>query len=195
MTTSDVGDNAEKTRPLLAEHERLLDHVEHIRVAAIELPSLSAEERHELIERIASFPCDDLATHAERRATPLPTRCAPAPRSARDPADGLRPRGDPVGCTNSIFLQIDSIQYRAAEFVVAQAVPTKCWPCKSNSVRLGSSPCASKRVGGLRAFGRGSGRRASFTYSTPSGRFPEGFARPGKARTSCRAGATCGSSP
>jgi hypothetical protein len=32
MTTSDVGDNAEKTRPLLAEHERLLDHVEHIRV-------------------------------------------------------------------------------------------------------------------------------------------------------------------
>jgi hemerythrin-like domain-containing protein len=65
MTTSDVGDNAEKTRPLLAEHERLLDYVEHIRVAAIELPSLSAEERHELIERIVSFLCDDLATHAE----------------------------------------------------------------------------------------------------------------------------------
>ncbi len=45
----------------------------------------------------------------------------------------------------------------------AQAVPTKCWPCKSNSVCLGSSPRASKRVGGLRAFGRGSGRRANPT--------------------------------
>jgi hemerythrin-like domain-containing protein len=65
MTTSDVGDNAVQTRPLLAEHERLLDHVEHIRVAAIELPSLSEEERHELIERIVSFLRDDLATHAE----------------------------------------------------------------------------------------------------------------------------------
>jgi hemerythrin-like domain-containing protein len=65
MTTSDVGDNAVQTRPLLAEHERLLDHVEHIRVAAIELPSPSEEERHELIERIVSFLRDDLATHAE----------------------------------------------------------------------------------------------------------------------------------
>jgi universal stress protein family protein len=39
---------------------------------------------------------------------------------------------------------------------------TKCWPCKSNPVRLGS--CVSsvdRRVGRLRAFGRGSGRRAS----------------------------------
>jgi hemerythrin-like domain-containing protein len=64
MTTSDVGDNAVQTRPLLAEHERLLEHVEHIRVAAIELPSLSEEER-QLIERIVSFLRDDLATHAE----------------------------------------------------------------------------------------------------------------------------------
>ena len=37
----------------------------------------------------------------------------------------------------------------------------KYWPCKSNSVRLGSSPRAPKRVGGLRAVGRGSGHRAS----------------------------------
>jgi hypothetical protein len=35
------------------------------------------------------------------------------------------------------------------------------WPCKSNSVCLGSSPRAPARVGGLRAFGRGPGRRAS----------------------------------
>jgi hemerythrin-like domain-containing protein len=87
MTTSDVGDNAEKTRPLLAEHERLLDHVEHIRVAAIELPSLSEEERHELIERIVSFLRDDLATHAESEERGL------YPHVARllGPADGLRP--------------------------------------------------------------------------------------------------------
>ena len=33
-------------------------------------------------------------------------------------------------------------------------MPTKCWPCKSNSVCLGSSPRASKRVG---AFGLSAG--------------------------------------
>src|SRR5690242_5933280 len=37
----------------------------------------------------------------------------------------------------------------------------KYWPCKSNSVRLGSSPRSPRRVGGLRAVGRGSGHRAS----------------------------------
>jgi hypothetical protein len=41
--------------------------------------------------------------------------------------------------------------------------PSRCWPCKSNSVRLGSSSRALTRVGGLRAFSRGSGRRASKT--------------------------------
>ena len=40
---------------------------------------------------------------------------------------------------------------------------TRCWPCSSNSVRLGSAPRASKHVGGLRALGRGSGHRASPT--------------------------------
>jgi hemerythrin-like domain-containing protein len=64
--TSDGGGGAVETRSLLAEHERLLDHVAHIRVAALELASLSEEERHELIERIVSFLRDDLAPHAER---------------------------------------------------------------------------------------------------------------------------------
>ena len=36
MTMSDVDDGAEKTQPLLAEHKRLLDHVDHIRIAAFE---------------------------------------------------------------------------------------------------------------------------------------------------------------
>jgi hypothetical protein len=39
----------------------------------------------------------------------------------------------------------------------------ECWPCNSNSVRLSSAPRAPTRVGGLRAFGRDSGRRASST--------------------------------
>jgi hypothetical protein len=72
--TSDAGDDAVKTRPLLAEHERLLDHVAHIRVAAIELPSLSEEERHELIERIVSFLRDDLArTQSAKSEASIPT--------------------------------------------------------------------------------------------------------------------------
>lgn len=53
------------TETLEAEHERLLDHVEHIRVAALELPSLSNEERHELLERILFFLRGELAGHAE----------------------------------------------------------------------------------------------------------------------------------
>jgi hypothetical protein len=44
MTTSGVGDNAEKTRPLLAEHERLLDHVEHIRVPPKRPATLTVQE-------------------------------------------------------------------------------------------------------------------------------------------------------
>ena len=53
---------------------------------------------------------------------------------------------------------------------IALAVPQRNWPCKSNPVRLGSSPRASTRVGGLRAFGRGSGHRASPNQSTPLSR-------------------------
>jgi iron-sulfur cluster repair protein YtfE (RIC family) len=54
-----------KTATLRAEHERLLDHVEHIRVAALELPALSGEERRELVDRIISLLRNDLAAHAE----------------------------------------------------------------------------------------------------------------------------------
>lgn len=47
------------------EHASLLDHVEHIRLAAIELPSLSPEERQELVERILGFVQGELGRHAE----------------------------------------------------------------------------------------------------------------------------------
>src|SRR6266568_1477330 len=67
---------------------------------------------------------------------------------------------------------------RVGRIQFAQAVPIKSWPCKSNSVCLGSSPRASKRVGGLRAFGRGSGRRAS-PITLLLGAVSRVFARPG----------------
>src|SRR5437762_3901569 len=39
-------------------------------------------------------------------------------------------------------------------FKIDSAVPTKYWPCKSNSVCLGSSPRAQNRVGAFWAFNR-----------------------------------------
>jgi hypothetical protein len=36
----------------------------------------------------------------------------------------------------------------------APGVPQECWPCKSNSVCLGSSPRAQNRVGAFWAFNR-----------------------------------------
>ena len=58
----------------LAERERLLDEVEHIRVAALELPSLTPEERREVVDRIVDFLQGDLSAHAdteERRFYPF----------------------------------------------------------------------------------------------------------------------------
>jgi hypothetical protein len=50
---------------LRAEHERLLDHAEHIRVAALELPILSPEETRELIDRIVAFLRGPFEAYAE----------------------------------------------------------------------------------------------------------------------------------
>ena len=46
---------ATETAPVRTEHERLLGHAEHLRVAALELPALSNEERRELLDRILDF--------------------------------------------------------------------------------------------------------------------------------------------
>jgi len=54
------------TEPLLAEHRDLMDHVEHIRTAARELPDLSPEERDVLVGRIMTFVEATLAPHARR---------------------------------------------------------------------------------------------------------------------------------
>jgi hemerythrin HHE cation binding domain-containing protein len=50
---------------LRAEHERLLDHADHIRVAALELPILSPEETRELIDRIVAFLLGPFEAYAE----------------------------------------------------------------------------------------------------------------------------------
>lgn len=50
-----TSNGARPTTTLRAEHERLLDHAEHIRVAALELPILSPEETRALIDRIVAF--------------------------------------------------------------------------------------------------------------------------------------------
>jgi iron-sulfur cluster repair protein YtfE (RIC family) len=55
----------EKRNSLRAEHERLLDHVEHIRLTAVELPALSYEERRAVIGRVIAFLNGGLAPHAE----------------------------------------------------------------------------------------------------------------------------------
>lgn len=65
MSTSETPITETRTESLRAEHERLLDHVDHIRVAALELPSLSPEERRELLGRILGFLQGELASHAE----------------------------------------------------------------------------------------------------------------------------------
>lgn len=50
---------------LQAEHAQLLDHVEHMRLAARELPELSLEERGELRNRILDFLQGTLIPHAD----------------------------------------------------------------------------------------------------------------------------------
>lgn len=67
-----------------------------MRVPAPELPSLSTDERRELIDHIVSFLRDDLAAHAaskERSLSPYVARLLGDPRGRRD--DGLQPHVDP----------------------------------------------------------------------------------------------------
>jgi len=51
---------ATETAPVRTEHERLLGHAEHLRVAALELPALSNEERRELLDRILDASIHDV---------------------------------------------------------------------------------------------------------------------------------------
>lgn len=56
---------AASTQSFREEHEHLLEHVEHIRQAAIELPGLDDAGRVQLLGRIQAFLHDTLVPHAE----------------------------------------------------------------------------------------------------------------------------------
>lgn len=53
------------TEPIRKEHAELREHVEHIRLAAREIPDLSPEERVELRARVLDFLSDTLVPHAK----------------------------------------------------------------------------------------------------------------------------------
>ena len=57
--------------PFRAEHRHLREHVEHVRLAARELPELSSEEREAVIGRVVHFLRHMLAPHAETEETLL----------------------------------------------------------------------------------------------------------------------------
>lgn len=56
---------------LRSEHERLGEHAEEIRVAALELPVLAPEERRVLVDRIVSFLSGPFAAYAESEVRAL----------------------------------------------------------------------------------------------------------------------------
>ena len=53
------------TEPFRREHRELIDHVEHIRLAAREIPRLSVGERGEVVGRVLGFLEGTLVPHAE----------------------------------------------------------------------------------------------------------------------------------
>jgi hypothetical protein len=59
------------TDPVREEHAQLREHVEHIRLAARELPELSPEERGALVSRILGFLRDTLLPHADEEGRTL----------------------------------------------------------------------------------------------------------------------------
>lgn len=76
MTASNTQIDEATAESLHAEHDRLIEHVEHIRVAALELPSLSPEERRQVLNRIVAFLQGDLSAHAESEEQSLYPRIA-----------------------------------------------------------------------------------------------------------------------
>jgi hypothetical protein len=85
--------------------------------------------RPQAVEKGASFPRGALVRQTKKRAASL-----------QRGADSLGPK----------LANLEGASGRKC----VQAVPTKCWPCKSNSVCLGSSPRAQNRVGAFWAFDR-----------------------------------------
>ena len=55
----------QETEAVREEHAHLREHVDHIRLAARELPTVSPEERREIVARILDFLRNTLLPHAE----------------------------------------------------------------------------------------------------------------------------------
>lgn len=55
----------QETEAVRQEHAHLREHVDHIRLAARELPTVSPEERREILARILDFLRNTLLPHAE----------------------------------------------------------------------------------------------------------------------------------
>ena len=53
------------TEPFRAEHAQLLEHIEHIRLTAREVPLLSPDERESVVGRVLAFLRGTLMPHAE----------------------------------------------------------------------------------------------------------------------------------
>ena len=64
------------TETLHAEHARLREHLEHVGLAARELPGLSGEERRQVVSRILEFLRGTLIPHAEDEERGLYARVA-----------------------------------------------------------------------------------------------------------------------
>jgi Hemerythrin HHE cation binding domain len=71
MSTTEQLPASVQTETLRLEHEQLLDHVEEIRIAALELPVLAPEERRLLIDRIVWFLEGPFEAYAESEARAL----------------------------------------------------------------------------------------------------------------------------
>ena len=59
------GHEPDKTAPFREEHGHFREHIEHIRLAAREVPELSPEERRIVVDRILEFIRSELIPHAE----------------------------------------------------------------------------------------------------------------------------------
>jgi hypothetical protein len=59
------------TEAVRADHAQLREHVEHLRVAARELPEMSLAEREEMLGRIADFLRGTLVPHADEEERTL----------------------------------------------------------------------------------------------------------------------------
>jgi iron-sulfur cluster repair protein YtfE (RIC family) len=106
------------TKPFLDAHAALRDQVEHLLVAAQEMPELDLDDRIELVERIAAFLADMLLPHVaaeERILYPQAARLLGGPdesdTAARDHAAVRELLGRMVSCDADQAGELQEIIY------------------------------------------------------------------------------------